>query len=517
MKTFLRPLWRHRFKAAMVFLLAVAAAFGATILAKPRYRSEAQLFVRIGRENTAIDPTATLTNDQRVVTTAQVRETEINSAVAIASSRAIAERVVDQLGSDLILGKNVESGEKSGGLSSLVKGLFSYVDLQGVRNALHMPTTSDRDAAIARVLKDLSVVSVTDSQVVRFEFKSHDAAVAQSVVQELVTEFLTINMSLNRTPQSEEFLVEQSNRLREELNATEQAVRSLKLDSGILTSAYQQQLLSDQISEAESSGAAARREIAATTSEVESLRTALAAVPRSEVIANVAGKPSYAADGMREQLYELEQQEKLLLATYTPDYVEVKHVQQQIENSRSILDQESAPRSEKTTGLNPTFSAIETLLLGREATLTALKSKEKRIVEELGELRQRQEKFTHADSALVRLERDLAIKDESYRTFAGKLVEAQIDRELEAQRISNIGVLQQASLEPMPVSPHPLRNIVIGLLAGCCGAVGVVYLAETAASAVRQPADIEHHVGVPLLLVVPEMRRSQVRSPVQSA
>src|ERR1044071_8991887 len=96
-KLYFKPLWRHRFKAAAIFLMTFGAAIGATIIMKPRFRSESQLFVRLGRENVASDPTATLTDDQRVVTTAQIRETEINSVVAILSSRSIIESVVDQI------------------------------------------------------------------------------------------------------------------------------------------------------------------------------------------------------------------------------------------------------------------------------------------------------------------------------------------------------------------------------------------------------------------------------------
>src|SRR5262249_34679954 len=161
----------------------------------------------------------------------------------------------------------------------------------------------------------------------------------------------------------------------------------------------------------------------------------------TEVIADVAGKPNVGADGMREQLYELQRQEKLLLATYTPEYVEEKHVKQQIANSRDILDEESTTRSEKTTGINPTYSELQTLLLGKEATLTALESKEQQIAAELNDLRERQERFTNADRELMCLERERELKDGNYRTFAGKLVEARIDRALEEQRISNIGVI----------------------------------------------------------------------------
>ena len=69
----------------------------------PTYRSQAQLLVRLGRENVAIDPTATV-GQTPAVSIPQSMENEINSAVVLLKSRVIVEKVVDSLGPRVILG-----------------------------------------------------------------------------------------------------------------------------------------------------------------------------------------------------------------------------------------------------------------------------------------------------------------------------------------------------------------------------------------------------------------------------
>src|SRR5580698_9202926 len=69
-------LWRHKGKGTLWFIVVVAAT-AAVILYWPRsYRSEAMLFVRLGRESVSLDPTATM---GQTIAVSESRENEINS------------------------------------------------------------------------------------------------------------------------------------------------------------------------------------------------------------------------------------------------------------------------------------------------------------------------------------------------------------------------------------------------------------------------------------------------------
>src|SRR6476660_4459756 len=85
---------RHGRTGAKVFAVGAVLALFGTLLMPRSYYSEARLFVRFGREN-QVDPTA---SGGQMVALYESRESEINSLIEILKSRAIWDRVVEELG-----------------------------------------------------------------------------------------------------------------------------------------------------------------------------------------------------------------------------------------------------------------------------------------------------------------------------------------------------------------------------------------------------------------------------------
>ncbi len=55
-----RACQRHKGKMLLFFVLVMAGTAVGTYLSPRSYRSQAKLFIRLGRENVTLDPTATL-------------------------------------------------------------------------------------------------------------------------------------------------------------------------------------------------------------------------------------------------------------------------------------------------------------------------------------------------------------------------------------------------------------------------------------------------------------------------
>src|SRR5207253_8752501 len=99
--------FHHKGKIALFFLAVMGAVTLFTFLSPRAYRAQAKLFVRLGRENATLDPTATLGQAQ-VVAVQQSRENEINTAAEVLKSRVLVDQVVDALGPRAILNGRVE-------------------------------------------------------------------------------------------------------------------------------------------------------------------------------------------------------------------------------------------------------------------------------------------------------------------------------------------------------------------------------------------------------------------------
>jgi len=102
--------WRNKGKMLLAFVLVVAGGLAYLSLAERDYQSEAKMFIRPGRESVTGDPI--VTNGQ-AVTMADARENEINGIAEMLQSRALLEKVVDQLTPEGILEK--EPGSPSMG------------------------------------------------------------------------------------------------------------------------------------------------------------------------------------------------------------------------------------------------------------------------------------------------------------------------------------------------------------------------------------------------------------------
>src|SRR5262245_10376702 len=68
---------RHWPAMAAFFFVVLAAVAGVTAVLPPSYRSQAKLFLRLGRENVTLDPTAALGQTPAVALPA-TRENEVN-------------------------------------------------------------------------------------------------------------------------------------------------------------------------------------------------------------------------------------------------------------------------------------------------------------------------------------------------------------------------------------------------------------------------------------------------------
>ncbi|HEX4073748.1 MAG TPA: hypothetical protein VHX68_21390, partial [Planctomycetaceae bacterium] len=225
---FLRIFYRHR-RAALIFFAVAVSVTALYVLFVPReYRSEAKLFVRIGRENVGLDATTTLGQSSPVTSLPVSREEEINTVVAILESRGLVEKVVDSIGAKTVLnptryplrdpadpskvtpeGVAADSESSSGGILS---PLWSVLEHLGLKSPL-----SPREKAVDLLRKHLSIEAAKKSNVIVLSHEGPSPIVSQQIVSKLVDYYLDEHMRMNRTPGAHQFLKEQATTLKTQL------------------------------------------------------------------------------------------------------------------------------------------------------------------------------------------------------------------------------------------------------------------------------------------------------------
>ena len=95
-------LFRHKI-LLVVFPLLIFAMAAAVLTYAPRtYRSEAKLYLQVGRASVGLDPTAT--TGQTINYSQSGRDEEVKSAMEIILSIGVIGKVVDKLGVDVASG-----------------------------------------------------------------------------------------------------------------------------------------------------------------------------------------------------------------------------------------------------------------------------------------------------------------------------------------------------------------------------------------------------------------------------
>jgi uncharacterized protein involved in exopolysaccharide biosynthesis len=491
----LQTLFRYKWAMVCFFLTVAAAGTALFFLTPPTYRSQAELLMRLGRENVTVDPTATA-GQAPVVAVPQSRENEINSAIEVLRSRTLAEKVVTALGPRVILGRAAppEDGAKD---TSLALPTPPGAD----------PDTSQREyyRAISRISKSLDVEAVRKSDVIAIRYSGSSPKLCQMVVSRVIDFYLDSHASLNRTPGAHQFIKEQTSRLFEQLARTETELRDLKNKTGVSFPEGERQLRVTRIGRIEDELLQVSASVTATETEIRLLRERLAGLPKTQVTAQVKNAPNNPSDMMRGQLYALQLKEREMLARYPEQHPEMRMLREQIEAAKAALGKQGDSPDQITTGPNRTYEEAQLALIRQEPVLGALKTRADTLRAQLQQERAKLQIFNEDSLRIRKLEREYDLQEAEYRKYAENLEQAQIDHALQAQRITNVGVIQPATYDPNPVGFRRLLILALCLAFAVVGSWALPFLLDRRDRSLKRPEDLEQRLGLAALASIPHL------------
>ena len=421
---------RHKGRALLAFVAVMAAATLAIFLLPKEYASEAKLFVRVGRENVALDPTITKAEVIGLTTT---RDVEMNSILEHLRSRSLAERVLHQ-----------------------------------VQPHAKQMTSLERDEAIRSMEKRIFVDAPKASTVVVLHCESKDPADAQTTLATYIDEFLSEHMRVNHSSGSHEFFVEQSEHLSKQIEETRAQLRDAKTQAGIASLDGQRTALETQISNAESRIASVEAALSAKNAKVSALETSLDRIPESLLGQLVEGTPNDGMSTMRQTLFDLRAREQELLAKFTSDHPSVVTIREQVNGLEQTLRAATPARAE----------VEEAVMVKENAQVQSLSAELQKVEAQLIPLRERLNKLNDIEGSIETLVADLERQEVRYQVYIEHMEEARMDEALHADRITNVSIIQPATFTPTPIRPRKAMVLILALVTAFFCSGGVVLLSE---------------------------------------
>ena len=517
-ETSLRDLYyvffRHKWKMILFFFAVIGTMTVVTFLGAKIYRSNAKLLVRLGRESVTLDPTAAT---GQIIQINQSRKSEINSELEILKSRELLEKVVDSIGVKAFFkypGEDLSAEDTTRRTIRVIRREVRNA-VKGARNLLErsdlVEPLSDRDKVVLGLMKNLEFETMKDSSIIRISYEAKNPKLAQEVIAKLIDLYLEKHIAVHQTPGSYQFFVQQSDHLRDKLVQSENEFRNLKNETGISSLAEQRQVLLNRIGVLELEIDHTDAALATSRANIQALQKALAKVPETMVTGETTGFTNYAADAMRGELYKLQLDRLNLLTNFTKKSRMVQAIQQEIAEAQALLDKEEAVRTQVTRGLNISHQQLELALLTEQVTLSSLQAKVKARKKQFADARTQLKTLNDAEVGIMRLTREIRTQEANYQKYSENLEQARIDHAMEADKISNISVVQPATLPIKPVRPRKLLNLALGLFLSIFGAIGLAFFAEYLDHSIKTPEEAEERLQLPTLASIPRVRGVHAR------
>jgi uncharacterized protein involved in exopolysaccharide biosynthesis len=493
-----------------VFFLCVMAAVSLWVILTPNvYRSEAEMLVRIGRENASAGPTVAT---GKMINVSQERENEINSEADILKSRELAQKVVKVIGPELILHGAKETLPPEASLTATIRYfarravIYPLSALSKIFSPPKGQTAAKRvlqtDSAITSFMKQLSVDVSKKSNIISITYKTNDPGLARRVLDRLVGFYLEKHIEVNRTAGSYAFFKKQQSDLETLLDKTDEKLKALKNKTSIASITDQRRILLERIGEMKKQLGDIEASAAASKARVVELRATLAKLPSTVRKDMTTGFANSAADGLRKQVYDLELKEQKLLSTFTKDSIPVQEIRRQIQEGKLLLSR-AQEQNQVTTGLNVNYQKLELDLLTQKENLSSLEARGSAVRAQLRSAAQEMDNLNDAQVRFERLSRAQAIQRANFSKYSDSLEQARINEALDVERISNISIVEPATYSLKPILPKRALDLAMGLFIALFGSLGLAFFCELQDHSIKKPEDVVSRLHMPMLGSIP--------------
>ncbi|MBM6578469.1 polysaccharide biosynthesis tyrosine autokinase [Microvirga sp. SRT01] len=461
---------RRRWTIVGIVATFVVVALVATLLTAPRYTASVQL--EISREQKRI------TNVQSIESEEAGRDMEFYATqYALLKTRPIAERV----SSDLRLAGNDE-----------------FFAAHGVQNAGGDLAAGGRERiavreklAIDLLLANVDIVPVRTSRLVNVNYTSRSPDFSARIANAWTAAFIAKSMErqLDSTADARRILERRLANLRQRLEESERMVVSYASDEGIVTL--------DQTRDSEGKTQSTRTLAA---NNLDALNTALNVAIDARVLAEsrlrAAGSTtsealsSPALAGLRQQRAQVAAEYAKMLVQYEAGYPTVEALARQ----RDALDTAIRQETDRIAG-------------GRTQEYRQSLQRETELRAEVERLRGSLTKQQRAGIQWNVYQRDADTNRQLYDALLQRYKEIGIAANVGA---NNISVVEPAQIPVVPSSPKLFLNLALALVGGLMVAGVVVIALEQLDDGVREPAEVQTLLGLPLLGNTPNVEGNVV-------
>ena len=502
-KALLRILNKYKWMLLAFALLGLAVSVVKTLTSTPLYRATAM--VQIER------PPGRIVAFKGDVSSSDDYEDymALPTQVELLRSRALAERVVDELNLDPSRGQAPAPGVLGGasapasapmpgarGAASRAEGegpwwafLSDLKDrtLAGYDN-LGKPSVVDRqvlsrEAVVGGFMGSVKVEPVKGSRLVRISVVSADPAKAARWANAMAQSFMAMSMErkMESSIYARNFLQDQIKASKARLEESERTLNTYAKANSILTLDEKTSVINQTFTDYSAALSKAEQERVKAESQYREMERS------PENSAQVLDNKT--VQTIKEQKAKLEAEYLVNLGTYKPDFPKM------LQTKAQIAELELRIKAE-----------VAAVLASVKAQYDAARRQEDLVRARLQETRKEVIQTQDKGVDLSLLKRELDTNRQIYDNLLQRLKEVGVTSGVAA---NNISLVDEAKAPLFPFKPDMNTNAMIGLAVGLMLALGLVYLREHMDDSIKHADELEAQFGVPLLGIIPKVKKAR--------
>ena len=441
LRDFLTIFFKYKKMILVIFLVIAATGIGISLAIPVIYEARASVLVKFGQE--FMYRPETPGHAERGMT----QEQAMNNEIKILTNVDLIKKVIDVVG---------------------IKNLFPDWKVPAT------PDSKVTDIAAATFEKNLTAYPVLKSSVIEVAYKHENPKVAAQVVNALIEHFKDKHIDVYSDPKSS-FLEEQTGSFNDRLKQAEEKLQNFKQTNQVYSLDEQRNSLWQQ-----------------RVSFDTNLRDTLTQIRQIEEKMTIVRSPQWQAEGTQEsrtRLTALQIKERELLEKYTENSRMVQTVRNEMQAIRDTDKKfvEEARRIE--------LSKLQGELAVLHAKAEGLRRQVNQISGDVKTLDSREKEFTN-------LKREMGNQEAQYKTYLNKLEEARILDDLNKRKMTNVSVLQMASVPITPVKNKKEQYMLASIILALGAALGLAFVREKIPQRMTTPLAAEKHLRLPIIAAI---------------
>ncbi len=456
------------------FAIVVVAVMTATFLMTPIYR--ASLTLQIDRQESKVVEFQGVTPMESPQDSREFYQTQYE----VLKSRSLAQRVIDQLA----LADKPEFNRKpeASPLATLL-AMFKADSAKG--EAKPAPESDKQSLLVNRFLDNLTVEPVRNSRLVKIHYDNADAALATRIVNAVATAYINLNLErrMDASSYAKTFLQDRLQQVQSKLEDSEKALVSFARAEQIIKPDEKDTgpSIDSQVMQAFTGALAKAQEERIRIESIYNQMNATGARGLPDVLENKV------IQDLKTQKARLEAEYEEGLKVYKPAYPKMLQIEGRIAETQAKIEEEE---SNVKSGIKIRFEAAK----AQESALNAKLQESKRNV--LG-VQDRSIQYNI-------LKREVDTNRQLYEGLLQRLKEVGVAGGI---GVNNISIVDKAEEPNKPFKPNFLLNLLIGMFLGLFGGIALAFLFEHLDDTLKTPEDIEKILSLPVLGVIPFVRR----------